>query len=194
MSVQRKEQDCLAKEQAVVESFFGTPLLMQASISILCESIHCDKNKAKNVADPVTQTVLMLLSSPMNIQLTVVGWQPLKGRDLTYPFHCMSPGQKQSLKDLVECEPVRWIVYEHAMSYRCKVSLPSLAPLDVLGALCSSVLSSTVYKDKRLRVAVANILLQRVQASIPIDKKTQAALNGRLFPPAARKDHGAMDG
>ena len=57
-----------------------------------------------------------------------------------------------------------------------------LKPLDVLSALCSLVLSSNAYPDKRLRVAICNILLQRVQARVTLDKHTQAALNQRLFP------------
>jgi hypothetical protein len=53
----------------------------------------------------------------------------------------------------------------------------------VLEALCASVLASTAYPDKRLRVAICNILLQRVQASIPIERGVQTVLNQRLFPP-----------
>jgi hypothetical protein len=182
-------------EQAVVDAFFGSSSRMQASLAVLCDSIHCDKTKKakggpSGSTDPVTQTVLMLLSAPMHVQLTVVGWQPLKGLDLTFPFHLMTPDQKQAIKNLVEGEPLLWSIYEHAMSYRrhSQSPLPTLSPLDVLGALCSSILESTAYKDKRLRVAVCNILLQRVQASIPIDKQTQAALNARLFPPSLKND------
>jgi hypothetical protein len=180
-------------EKAVLDSFFGTQMNMQNSIAVLCDSIHNDNTKTTRgkgttcpATDPVTQTVLMILSSTIHIQMTVVGWQPLKGRDLTFPFHLMSLEQKQALKNLIEGEPTRWNIYEHAMSYRrqSQSPLPTLSPLDVLEALCTSILASSVYQDKKLRVAVCNILLQRVQASIPIDKQTQAALNTRLFPPA----------
>lgn len=187
-------------EQAVIDSFFGSKRRMETSLAVLCDSIHCDQNKripGRNSSqsshgaaiDPMTQTVLMLLSSPIHVQLTVVGWQPLKGFDLTYPFHLMSSEQKQTIKDLIETEPNMWSVYEHAMSYRRhgQSHTPTLAPLDVLGALCSSILESSAYQNKRLRVAVCNILLQRVQASIPIDKQTQAALNVRLFPASHTK-------
>lgn len=193
-------------EQAVVDAFFGSRSRLETSLAVLCDSIHCDHSKRKTgrtgyqsqsaaaAVDPMTQTVLMLLSSPIHVQLTVVGWQPLKGLDLTYPFHLMTTEQKQVIKALIEGEPTMWSVYEHAMSYRrhSQSIHPTLAPLDVLGALCSSILESTAYQDKRLRVAVCNILLQRVQASIPIDKQTQAALNARLFPvPASVKPEGS---
>jgi hypothetical protein len=168
---------------------------MQATIAVLCDSIHTSpgdanlKNKVKQpiCGDPVTQTILLLLSSPVHVQLTVVGWQPLRGKDLTFPFHLMSSEQKQALKTLIEDESSQWNIYENAMIYR-RPCVPesgtfTLSPLDVLSALCSSILASTAYQDRRLRVAICNILLQRVQASIPIDKHTQASLNSRLFPP-----------
>ena len=219
-----QENEGLSLEQAVIDSFFGTQASMQASIAVLCDSIHCETTKVSPLltprgklahassstsssspastisiaqyctTDPVTQTILMLLSSPVHIQLTVVGWQPLRGRELTFPFHLMTTEQKQALKDLVEGYPAQWNVYEHAMSYLRPKHIPPpamLTPLNVLGALCSSILASVTYQDKRLRVAVCNILLQRVQASIPIDKQTQAALNSRLFPPPSPPSSGS---
>jgi len=159
-------------EQAVVDAFFGTQPRMQASIAILCDSIRSSsssmvptkQDQGGNTAtskgktgqpvvcgDPLTQTILLLLSLPVHIQLTVVGWQPLRGRDLTFPFHLMTGEQKQALKALVEGEPTKWIVYKHAMSYRRPATdkAISLGALDVLGALCSSILASTTYKDRR---------------------------------------------
>ncbi len=150
---------------------------MQRTLAVLCESNH------KQSTDTVTQTVLMLLSSPVHVQLTAVGWQPLKGRELTYPYTQMTLEQRQAFKDLVDEGGESWHVYEHAMMYRGKNSPQmQLKTLDVLEALCSSILSSTTYPDKRVRVAICNILLQRVQANIPIEKGVQATLNAKLFP------------
>jgi hypothetical protein len=71
-------------------------------------------------------------------------------------------------------------VYEHALMQRERGE--ALRPLDVLEALCATVLASAAYPDRRLRVAICNILLQRVQARVTLDKHTQASLNERLFP------------
>lgn len=162
---------------AVLALFFDTPAAMQRTLAVLCE------NNYKQNADTVTQTVVMLLSSPVHIQLTAVGWQPLKGRELTFPYMHMTVDQRQALKALLEEGRERWNTYEHAMMYRSPGNPASLKPLAVLEALCSSVLSSGAYPDKRLRVAVCNILLQRVQASVPIERSVQSSLNRRLFPP-----------
>lgn len=166
----------------VVSLFFGCASSMQRTLAVLCES-----NQKVPGADTVTQTILQLLSSPVHVQLTAVGWQPLKGRELTFPYTHMSPEQRQAVKTLVDEGPERWHVYEHAMVYRRSSPLVHLKPLDVLEGLCCSVLDSAAYPDKRLRVAICNILLQRVQASIPIDRSVQAALNARLFPPRASR-------
>lgn len=158
--------------------FFAEGETMQKTLAVLCES-----NRTQHT-DMVTQTVLMLLSSPTHVQLTAVGWQPLKGRDLTFPYMQMTLAQRQAIASLLDEGQEHWLTYEHAMIYR-NPSCPSvqLKPLLVLEALCSCVLSCTAYPDKRLRVAICNILLQRVQASVPIERGVQTVLNQRMFPP-----------
>ncbi len=173
----------------LVRVFFGEFTTMQRSISILCES------NTKQHTDTVTSTVLAMLTTHLQIYLTAVGWQPFKSKDLTYPYAQMTSEQKAVFRAALTGSEApggegggrRWGVFEHAMAFRRPLSSPpiQLRPLDVLSALCGSVLNSHVYHDKRLRVAVCNILLQRVQASIPLDKHTQAALNERLFPVSA---------
>jgi hypothetical protein len=163
--------------KTVLSVFFDDPDAMQRSIAILCES------NFKQQADPVTQTILTMLGSSIHIQLTAVGWQPFKGKELTYPFAQMTLPQRQSLKSLLGEGCKGWVVYEHAMLLRRNHLNIVLQPLQVLGALCASVLKSTVYSDKKIRMVICNILLQRVQASIPIERGIQSELNTLLFPP-----------
>ena len=58
-----------------------------------------------------------------------------------------------------------------------------LKPANVLEAMCTTILKSVAYADRRVRVAVCNILLQRVQVNIKVDKIALRTLNARLFPP-----------
>jgi len=166
----------------VVSLFFGDPASMQRTLAVLCES-----NQKQAGGDTVTHTVLLLLSSPVHVQLTAVGWQPLRARDLTFPYAYMTQDQRLALKALLDEGSERWHAYEHALVHRRSAPLSHLRPLDVLEGLCGLVLSSAAYPDKRLRVAICNILLQRVQASIPIERGVQATLNSRLFPPRASR-------
>lgn len=171
----------------LVRAFFGDSSRMQRSINVLCE------NNLKQNTDTVTPTILTMLTCPLQIQLTAIGLQPFKSKDLTYPYNQMTEEQRQVFRNTISGEynqgniHKHWNVFEHAMVYRRRAGEAPvlLRSLDVLGALCSLVLSSQAYQDKRLRVAVCNILLQRVQASVPLDKHTQSSLNERLFPPSA---------
>lgn len=172
---------------ALMREFFGDSFKMQRSISVLCE------NNLKQNTDTVTPTILTMLTCPVQIQLTAIGWQPFKSKDLTYPYNQMTQEQKQVFRAAISGDKAQaqfhkhWSIFEHAMVHRRKPGETPilLKSLDVLGALCSLVLCSQTYQDKRLRVAVCNILLQRVQASVPLDKHTQSLLNERLFPLSA---------
>jgi len=161
--------------QGVCEAFFEPIATMQTTLAVLCD---CQQTPG---TDPVTQTVLTMLTCPLQLQLTAIGWQPFKGKELTYPFQRMTPMQRETLKEALT--GMKWSAYEHAL-VQTRVRRPPLRPLDVLEALCVTILHSGAYTDRRLRVAVCNILLQRVQANLPVDKGTLRALNARLFPAA----------
>lgn len=169
-----------ALEQRLIQGFLAPgSSQLRATISILC----ANNTSKQQTPDLVTQTVLTMLISPVHVQLTAVGWQPFRGRDLTYPFPLMSSGQRELIRELLDAAPDRWNVYEHAMTYRRKDGAAiHLKTLDVLEAMCTSILQGNAYPDRRMRVVICNILLQRVQASVPIDKGTQIELNTRLFP------------
>jgi hypothetical protein len=86
----------------------------------------------------------------------------------------MTARQRQSLLGLLQGEHTLH-AYEHALVVRRSAAPVRLETLDVLEALCATVLASPAYPDRRLRVALCNILLQRVQAmaaayQIPVDK------------------------
>lgn len=191
LSTCRMELQQNASEQSqeimsrMLEAFFGEQHRMQRTIIVLCE------NNLKQNTDTLTPTILIMLTCPLQIQLTAVGWQPFKSKDLTFPYNKMSQEQREIFRNAIPSDENQfnrhWGVFEHAMTFRrsgCSKQIV-LKPLDVLGALCTSVLGSHAYPDKRLRVAICNILLQRVQASVPLDKHTQSSLNERLFPPSA---------
>lgn len=175
------EEDPDSAHSEILRLFFGSNETMQKTLAVLCESNH------KLQGDVVTQTVLTMLSAPIQVQLTAVGWQPFKGRELTLPYTRMTIDQRQAFKALLDERPGRWQAYEHAIIYRHPFA--PLKQLQVLEALCSNVLASAAYSDKRQRLAICNILLQRVQANTPIERSVQSALNERLFPPSPLPDN-----
>ena len=177
----RETPDCDQEGwHSVVHAFFHSQHDMQRAISVFCGTA------SKQSTDVITPTLLMMLNSTLQMQLTAVGWQPFRSRDLTYPYHAMTQDQRAAILSLLTQEHEdKWIVFDHAMVYKRGGQTIQLKPIDVLGSMCSLVLASDTYTDKRLRLAVCNILLQRVQANIVLDKQTQMALNQRLFVSSA---------
>lgn len=159
-------------EATICRAFFDTDN-MQTTIATLCESNQWP-------TDPIPNTIIAMLNNPIHVQVTAVGWQAFKGKEVVFPFHAMSEAQRSVFRDIL-ADVDQWNVYEHAMVYKHHRGAFHLNTLDVLEAMCSMILSNSAYPDKRMRVAICNILLQRVQSNIHIDKGTQATLNKRLF-------------
>lgn len=168
-------------EERVIQAFFKDKSSIQHTIAVLCEG------HPLHHPDPVTQTLVTMITAQLQIQLTAVGWQPFKGKELTFPYQSMNLEQKEALQTLLKEDTQQWNVYEYAIVHRHRPgqgnTAPNLKSIDVLESLCDMILKSTSYPDRRVRVAVCNILLQRVQASIPLDKNTLRELNSRLFTP-----------
>ena len=51
--------------------------------------------------DPITAAVHTMLSCPLQIQLTGAGLQPFKGKELTFPYACMTKDQRDFLFGLL---------------------------------------------------------------------------------------------
>jgi len=163
--------DC--SESELINSFFSEESLL-ASICVLCKI-------NKHSQDPVSQTIVTILNCPIHIQLTLIGLQPFQGRELTFPYHMMTTNQRECIRSILVSNPSKWNSYEHAMVFKRSGTPVFLKPIDILTNLCTMIISSKSYEDKRLRVAICNIILQRIQANIPLDKTLQAQLNERVF-------------
>lgn len=171
------------ESQLLVDAFFQPLDRMRQTMGILCEC------HAVPPADPLTQTVLTMIACPVQLMLTAIGWQPFKGRDLTIPYQRMSSEQKAVIRGLLadESRQKLWGMYEHSLVCRLRREDGSAEPmrlpqLDVLEALCTTILHSKAYTDRRMRVAICNIVLQRVQTSTAVEKTTLSRLNQKLFP------------
>ena len=93
----------------------------------------------------------------------------------------MDQPQRDFLLELTSNQS-KWSLYESSMVWKRKGARTTLPALDVLEAMCTKILSAkTAYADPKARVAICNIVLQRVQASVPLSPALQAELNARLF-------------
>ena len=178
--------------------------------------------------DPITSTAITFLTCPVQLGLTEVGATLFQGKSsLIYPYNLMSDSQKDFVREALSRRE-EWNIYNDAVVFRRsqprqppqknqkalqahpprtqtqQQSPPparTLAPAAVLVALCSKVFESSAHPDPRRRVALCNIILQRVQGYIPIDKPVQRQLNEWLAGktmgeqgPQADKQQGASPG
>lgn len=165
-------------QEARMTELFCTGKALQRCLASFCKD-------AQNAQDPVLHVLLIAINSHVQIQLTPVGLQPFQGGELTLPYYRMNPEQRAFLLELTEQTP-RWGIHESSMVWRRKGERTSLPPVDVLEAMCSQILASgKTHPDPKSRIAICNIVLQRVQASIPLSHALQAELNARLFPCAS---------
>ena len=134
--------------------------------------------------DPVTGTVLDLLTGKLQFCLSATGLLPFRGSaELVYPYHMMSVEQKDYIRQALQ-DRASYTVCNDAVVFNynnhCKEQA-KLDPVQVLEAMCCKVLQSKIHAEHSVRVGICNILLQRVQSVVPISKGVQQRLNAVLF-------------
>jgi len=140
--------------------------------------VMCDN--AKSTGDVITHVASVMIRTPLQIQLTLLGLQPFLGKDLLIPYDQMDSGQKEFVSKSLK-EDKAWTVFESSMTLRCPNKNRMLDPLDVLEGMCQKLLGSTLHPDEQLRLVLCNIILQRVRACVPLSCALQNGLNKRLF-------------
>jgi len=94
----------------------------------------------------------------------------------------MLQSQKDFLLEMTTLEK-KWIIHDNVMLYRRSGRRKELKAVDILESVCNQLLTANkTYPDPRARLALCNIVLQRIQASVPLSQGLQAELNNRLFP------------
>ena len=138
--------------------------------------------RAPGAWDPITATVVDLLTGRLQLTLTPAGLLPFKGKTaLVYPYHMMSPAQKELPRGLLE-DRSSFVVCSDSVVFHWREGDPErLDPVPVLLAMCQGVLATLIHEDHKVSVGICNILLQRVQSAVPISRGAQQELNSLLF-------------
>jgi len=139
-----------------------------------------DKRQADSKYDPITGTVVVFMTCPLQLALTEVGAMLFQGHSsLVFPFNLMTERQKTFLRECLSRRE-EWNIYNNTVVFRKRKGQPDrvLAPASVLTSLCQKVLcGGKAHPSQKQRIAVCNIILQRVQGYVPIDKNVQRQLN-----------------
>ena len=164
-----------APQRTLTAVFFAEPGLRRM-LTYLCNA------RAPGSWDPVTATVLDLLTGKLQFCLSASGLIPFRGHaNLVYPYHMMSPEQKDFIRAAMQERDGYTVCNESVMFHALPGDPERLDTVSVLEAMCSKVLESKVHEEHSVRVGVCNILLQRVQSVVPISRGVQQRLNRLLF-------------
>lgn len=146
--------------------------------------VEAEDRRSTDMHDPITSTVVTFLTCPLQLGLTEVGATFFQGRAaMVYPYNLMSERQRGFVRECIGRRE-EWNLFNEAVVFRKSRTPLKLNPAAVLTALCTKVFESSVHPDPKRRVALCNIILQRVQGYVAIDKPVQRQLNqwlaGRL--------------
>jgi hypothetical protein len=165
----------------MVSTFFDTEGL-QRMLTFFCNA------RLPGHWDPVTSTVVDMLTARLQFCLTSEGLIPFRGKtDMIYPYHMMSAKQKSFLRDMLSIRSLYCVCNDAIMFPHPIGTDERLDHVKVLECVCTRILASSVHEEHRVRVGVCNIILQRVQSVVPISKGVQQKLNEALFsqPPSS---------
>jgi hypothetical protein len=143
--------------------------------------------------DPIADTVVVMISSPLVVMLTQVGLAPFKNNpSYVYPYKFLSDIQREFLKGFVQSITDNaatgvvsmqvgggCILYKKS-STRNPVYLDSY---NVITSLCNGIIGNRSKNDHRNRIAVCNVILQRIGGVVHIDRSimSRVALHLQSF-------------
>jgi len=154
----------------------------------LSKSFAENKRNEECSHDPITATIIIFLTCPVQLALTEVGAILFQGHSaLVYPFNLMENKQREFLRRCLERQQ-EWNIYNGAIVFKQPKSKENLtlSSSAVLLAFCQKVIQATPGQSGEStlspsqRLAICNIILQRVQGYVQIEKQVQKELNDWL--------------
>lgn len=149
-------------------------------------------NQAAMVSkDPISETLRVILTTPVEPVLTELGLALFKDQPLrVYPYSKMSRRQLKLLQDTVECVARDGVVASKQVGGGCilvgvcRESAASVDTLEVLVEFCKSLLhkpgSLGNGDNHQVRVSLCNIILQRIGGSIKLPSSSLLELERRV--------------
>lgn len=163
---------------------------------------HMCNHASSSVADPITTTVRIMLTCPVQLVISEVGVAFFKDHpNVLYPFAKMDVHQRYLIERVVSsCMHMHdicprlgsrvvvqmgggCILYtdpapSSSQAEEGKAEQFLLRPIEVLRALCDCIFASVKYGDPGVRYAIASIVLQRIIGAASIPKEDQRAAFG----------------
>ena len=157
------------------EAEFAPPEALLRLVPYFCA---CEEDTRRSGrCDPISNTVVTMLTSPLRMALSEVGLMPFYGASrLLYPFDLMTEAQKAYVRACL-ARTDEWSVCNDTVVFRRSKASATLSPAPVLTAMCTKVFDAGTRLGESRRTGLCNILLQRVQGYVRVDRPVQQALN-----------------
>ena len=139
--------------------------------------------------DSITLIVSALLTATLDLQLVANGIIFFRNKEIVYPYTCMTEAQREILLRMMRDPELktRWNHHELCLIWKTRPLISQeqrdvfLNPVQVLHVVCTLIMSSKQYSDRRSRLAVCNIVLQRLHGHVNMTSAIQKKLNELLF-------------
>lgn len=170
---------------------------LQKMLTYMCNACTME------ITDPIPTTLTMFLTSNITLALTKVGLMPFKDMPMAiYPYARMTNEQKQLLleyTDAIEREQAGSISTQ--MGGGCVLALTKKAcpvhylnDADVLSVFCQTVMTHESHTCEKTRLAICNIVLQRLSVNVGIARETMQKIYASLGKADRdRKDNEIME-
>ena len=137
---------------------------------------NCPSNSPTRL-DPISDTVVAVLTRPLHLILNDLGAMPFHDRPaLIFPYHLMTHGQKTFIRNCID-NVDEWTVTNELLVFRKPPCNINVCPVATLTTTCKAVIHARSSHDVETRIKLCNIVLQRVQGHYPLDARMQRIVN-----------------
>lgn len=145
-------------------------------------SYRTSANQTEKQMDPISNAVSLCLTRPLYFVINEIGVMPFQDRPhIVIPFSLMTARQKEFIHACIQHNNEWKICNETLVFHRCKMPL-YVNPEKVLTCFCDLIMTApTSSHDTNTRIALCNIILQRIQSHFPLDAFKQESINAFMI-------------
>lgn len=165
---------------------------------LIYASNHC----TVEIQDPICSTVKTFLNIPVIFCLTNLGLMPFKDNStILFPLKHMTVTQQKFLQ-----EYVKFIKYNKIGTSavqmggavvlsitKCSHQPKLLDSYNVISAVLKAVIANNIYENKKTKVFICNIILQRIGVLVGITRENIKKLHENIMIPFCNQDECCLD-
>ena len=133
--------------------------------------------KSDKQMDPISNAVSLCLTRPLALVLNEIGAMPFQDRPhIVFPYSKMTDTQRAFVHACIQHRN-EWRICNETLTFnRGKIPV-HINPETVLTTTCELIMTAPSSHDTATKIALCNIILQRVQSHFPLDAHKQEIIN-----------------